>query len=678
MPASRFLLPKFSACRRLLPPIFLSIFVLQLPALAQTSNKIQKLIKPGLLKKRAAVDSLVARNDVYEIVLENTLGNGVGLFTIRTGKSHPINNNFDGQRQNLLGGGSSGELGTSYLTVRCYSCSTDYVQSDFIENEPGFKTVWLDEVLAQTNQLNAVQPIRNQAGDTTGYEVIYDLPGKPLTRGQMRLTQRLQVHGNTFNNSLVEVTAKVKNTGSEMLAVGIRYLLDLNVGGDDGAKVIESALRNSLGKTETEFKKLNFGYFRAEANDSLRNLPPPEYQVYGSVITPRNLLQVGHQPTFLQQVSWPLAFLRPFTYQIHPTLTITEDARGTDPANRTGGDNAILYFWGETAGNAFKLAPGDSVQVTQGFFATPPGVLPSFYDRTPPTCTFTFRGISTVTGFFSDVEDGIAAIQPLLLYNAKLMVDPFTPGDKKVNFRLESLDQDSYIGFDIKVADLSGNTHVCDPVMSYLSTDRDNRRYTFKFRRIDRYLTLTNRGLSEIRVDLNGHRFGFYANSHTGARLRNAYRLPAEGSITIDLQPYLRDEENIMQLEIAGRPGANADLTLIDEAHQIDHTLALAPIPQSFALSQNLPNPFSRNGGATTIRFDVPELANGAGRVELKIYNMLGQLVRTLVDADLPPGAYTATWNGRDANGRSAANGVYFYNLTANGIRLTKKMALLR
>jgi hypothetical protein len=359
-------------------------------------------------------------------------------------------------------------------------------------------------------------------------------------------------------------------------------------------------------------------------------------------------------------------------------LTITEDAPGTDPANRTGGDNAIMYFWGETENNAFKLAPGDSIQVTQGFFAAPPGVLPSFYDRTPPTCTFTFRGISTVTGFFSDEADGIAAIQPLLLYNAKLLVDPFTPGDKKVNFRLESLDQESYIGFDIKVADLSGNTHICDPVMSYLSADRDSRRYTFRFRRVDRYLTLANRGLSEIRVDLNGHRFGLYANSHAGARLRNAYHLPAEGSITIDLQPYLRDEENVMQLEIAGRPGANADLTLIDAAHTIDHTLALRPIPQNFALSQNLPNPFSRTGGATAIRFDVPELVNSAGRVELKIYNMLGQLVRTLVDADLPPGAYTANWNGRDVNGRPVAAGIYFYNLNTDGIRITKKMALIR
>ncbi|GEM_PF-5123932 len=678
MPASRLRLPKLSACRRLLPLIGLSIFVLHLPALAQSSNKLQRLIKPGLLKKRAAIDSLVARNNVYEIVLENTLGNGVGLFTLRTGANHPINDAFNGVKQSLLGGGSSGEVGTNYLTVRSYASSTDYVTSEFTENEPGFKTVWLDEVLAQTNHLNAVQAIKNQAGDTTGYEVIYNLPGQPFTRDQMRLIQRLQVHGATFSDSWVEITAKIKNTGSETLAVGIRYLLDLNVGGDDGAKVSESALNNSLGKTEAEFRQLNFGYFRAQANDSIPNVPRPEYQVYGSVITPRNLIQVSHQPTFLQHVSWPLAFLRPFNYQIHPNLTITEDAPGTDPANRTGGDNAILYFWGETAASAFKLMPGDSIQLTQGFFATPPGVVPSFYDRTPPTCTFTFRGISTVTGFFSDAEDGIAAIQPLLLYNAKLLVDPFTPGDKKVNFRLESLDQDSYIGFDIKVADLSGNAHVCDPVMSYLSMDRDSRHYTFRFRRIDRYLTLANRGLSEIRVDLNGHRFAFYANSHAGARLRNAYRLPLEGSITIDLQPYLRDEENVMQLEIAGRSGANADLTLIDAAHQIDHTLALAPMPQNFALSQNLPNPFSRTVGTTAIRFDVPELVNGANRVELKIYNMLGQFVRTLVDADLPPGAYTVNWNGRDANGRPAANGVYFYNLTANGIRITKKMALIR
>lgn len=82
--------------------------------------------------------------------------------------------------------------------------------------------------------------------------------------------------------------------------------------------------------------------------------------------------------------------------------------------------------------------------------------------------------------------------------------------------------------------------------------------------------------------------------------------------------------------------------------------------PTKFNLSQNRPNPFN---GQTNIEFAMPV----AGRVSLVVYNITGQRVRMLADGDMNSGYYNVTWNGRDDNGKSVANGVYFYRLEAMG-----------
>ena len=85
-----------------------------------------------------------------------------------------------------------------------------------------------------------------------------------------------------------------------------------------------------------------------------------------------------------------------------------------------------------------------------------------------------------------------------------------------------------------------------------------------------------------------------------------------------------------------------------------------------FALHQNYPNPFNPQ---TTIKFSLPE----AQRVNLSVYNMLGQQVLTLVDKELPAGYHTAKWYAGHI-----ASGVYIYRLTSNGKSLTQKMLLMK
>ncbi len=98
-------------------------------------------------------------------------------------------------------------------------------------------------------------------------------------------------------------------------------------------------------------------------------------------------------------------------------------------------------------------------------------------------------------------------------------------------------------------------------------------------------------------------------------------------------------------------------------------------IPKTFALKNNFPNPFNPT---TTIGFDIPMVPGGKIHVDLSIYNMLGQKVRTLVSDVLTPGSYQITWDGRNENGAIVANGIYFYGIRTEKFTRFKKMILMK
>ena len=93
--------------------------------------------------------------------------------------------------------------------------------------------------------------------------------------------------------------------------------------------------------------------------------------------------------------------------------------------------------------------------------------------------------------------------------------------------------------------------------------------------------------------------------------------------------------------------------------------------PVRFALGQNLPNPFNP---VTTVPYTITE----AGLVTLSVYNLQGQLVRTLVQEVVQPGEHHAIWDGRDFAGRATASGIYVYRLTSPEGELARRMSLLR
>jgi len=90
-------------------------------------------------------------------------------------------------------------------------------------------------------------------------------------------------------------------------------------------------------------------------------------------------------------------------------------------------------------------------------------------------------------------------------------------------------------------------------------------------------------------------------------------------------------------------------------------------------LLQNYPNPFSLSG--TNIFYQV---SGAASDVNLRVYNIAGRLVQTLVNQRMSPGYYRAVWDGRDDHGGKVSSGIYFYRLQIAGTDLTKRMVLIK
>jgi hypothetical protein len=89
-------------------------------------------------------------------------------------------------------------------------------------------------------------------------------------------------------------------------------------------------------------------------------------------------------------------------------------------------------------------------------------------------------------------------------------------------------------------------------------------------------------------------------------------------------------------------------------------------LPKCYYLSQNYPNPFNP---VTKISYEIPK----SGLVTLKVYDILGKEIATLVNEVKNPGSFVV-----DFNGSSLSSGIYFYRLESNGFVSTKKMMLIK
>jgi hypothetical protein len=96
-----------------------------------------------------------------------------------------------------------------------------------------------------------------------------------------------------------------------------------------------------------------------------------------------------------------------------------------------------------------------------------------------------------------------------------------------------------------------------------------------------------------------------------------------------------------------------------------------ASVPKVFALGQNYPNPFNP---VTRFSYDVPKLAD----VQIAVYNVLGQKVKTLLSCETSPGSYEMEWDGTDGQGVSVPTGIYFIRMSADDFKATQKIMLMK
>ena len=153
--------------------------------------------------------------------------------------------------------------------------------------------------------------------------------------------------------------------------------------------------------------------------------------------------------------------------------------------------------------------------------------------------------------------------------------------------------------------------------------------------------------------------------------------IPA-GSITGTMNFYvdpvadnLEEGDEIIRLvgTIDGLEGDEVEITISDPGAA---KAVIQALPTAFALADNFPNPFNPT---TTIQYALPQAAD----VELTVYNVVGQPVRTLVAEHQSAGRYVVEWDATDDSGHSLSSGMYFYRLEAGGEFLeVKKMLLLR
>lgn len=94
-------------------------------------------------------------------------------------------------------------------------------------------------------------------------------------------------------------------------------------------------------------------------------------------------------------------------------------------------------------------------------------------------------------------------------------------------------------------------------------------------------------------------------------------------------------------------------------------------VPVHFKLLQNYPNPFNPS---TTIEYQIPI----SSHVVLRIFNVLGQEVRTLVNGNQSAGSHSVVWNGKDSFGKEVAGGIYFFRMRTKDFVQTKKLLLLK
>ncbi len=324
---------------------------------------------------------------------------------------------------------------------------------------------------------------------------------------------------------------------------------------------------------------------------------------------------------------------------------------------------------------------------------------------------------SLISGLVTDEETGEPLSRALVVVFPTLKHKWFN-GDMKtwtrIYYTTVTDDQGMY-----KVAGIpEGNYVVASWARDYLAEFYDNVRNPRKAtvfeldgvaEKTDVNFALTLRQGHKFAQGVGNGRFG-----SIGGRIQSQGGLPVEGAFVYAID----GEDNVVASEISGENGtysldgldegdymvmvsrslyettyypntpdmASASMLSVSADGDMDYTDVnvvmdtgeitnveneVTSAPSEYGLSQNYPNPFNPS---TIIEYRVPEAAN----VKLQVFNLQGQLVKTLADKFQAAGSYKVTWDGTDVNGAIVPTGVYFYQIEANDFAQVRRLVFMR
>jgi hypothetical protein len=189
----------------------------------------------------------------------------------------------------------------------------------------------------------------------------------------------------------------------------------------------------------------------------------------------------------------------------------------------------------------------------------------------------------------------------------------------------------------------------------------------------DTLLYIENQNVTRILVNLNGYEFKLAADSAEVARSGNAFLIPREGAITINIGAYIRPDSNFIELSPQGPSDSRIPRIIIANillaGQQVAYKVpppcmmhppqveqCVPPLPQRLRLLYSYPNPFA---SSASLVYTIPADRTTGVPVRLAVYDARGRLVRVLVDERRYPGTFTAVWDGTGAHGAPVASGVY-------------------
>jgi hypothetical protein len=141
-----------------------------------------------------------------------------------------------------------------------------------------------------------------------------------------------------------------------------------------------------------------------------------------------------------------------------------------------------------------------------------------------------------------------------------------------------------------------------------------------------------------------------------------------ESEDTLNARLKLTSNDPSEPISVIELTGSSFDPTGVEDGYNYNY------LPEKYKLHQNYPNPFNPD---TVIRYQIID-GGSPVHTSLKVYNVLGQEIYTLVDTVQGTGVYAVTWNAKDTRGTSLPSGMYLYRLQAGDFTQSKRMVYVR